>query len=216
MWYGLNHVDDEQKALGTFDLYKLKCIWGEILKACNVKFNDFDEIFDETPSSPILEGKKIDKSKFPNVTTVNFSNIVTSIEEFHFIENSAELKNKEETIKLLEPIANDIINAGCPDFYVVGSTASVGTKEGCLKLSQDRAEVIKNLLCNLNIPKSCLSARGIGRENIDGNFYWRKNDLDKNGKLNNNASKNRKVILIPLDSSDGKTFKKDYSNYFNN
>lgn len=217
IWYGLNHVEGEQSELGTFELYKLKCIWSQILKECGVEFEDMSEIFDEMPSKNIPPEEMINKSDFPKVSSVVFGNIPFSIETFDFEVNSSILKNREEAIEILKPISQDIINAGYPQFYIVGSTASDSkySKAECLELSLERAQVIKDIICDLGVPENCLKVYGIGREYIDNNYFWRINDLNSNGTLDYNlASKNRKVMLISSDSTNGKNFIEDYYNFF--
>jgi outer membrane protein OmpA-like peptidoglycan-associated protein len=45
---------------------------------------------------------------------------------------------------------------------VIGTTSSAGTEEGRAQLSQQRAEVIRDLLGHLGIAESRITARGIG------------------------------------------------------
>lgn len=216
VWYGINHVEGEQVELSTFELYKLKCIWSQILKECGVKFENISEIFNEKPSQQL--SNEADKSDFPKVSVVKFNEIVFSIEEFEFEIDTAILKNRKGAVDILRPIAQDIINAGFPQFYIVGSTASdYGySKAKCLELSLERAQAIKDILCDLGVPENCLKIYGLGREYIDGDNRWRINDLNSNDKLNHVlAQKNRKVMLIPSDSVSGKDFIEDYNEYFN-
>lgn len=216
VWYGLNHVEGEQKEFGAFELYKLKNLWGQILQECGVKFENINEIFNEKPPQIISTENTVDKIDFPKVSTAEIGGIPFSIEDFNFKPGTSILQNKEMTIEILKPIVQDIKNAGYPQFYVIGSTASADPHKDCIELSLERAKVIKNMLNDLGIPESCLKIYGIGREYIDDNYRWRVNDLTANGKLDPVLSQqNRKVMLIPIDSNSGDDFIKDYNKYFN-
>lgn len=217
IWYGLNHVEGEQSELGTFELYKLKCIWLQILKECGIKFENMSDVFDEKPSQNIQSEEIINKSDFPKVSSADFKYVIFPIEVFSFEINSSVLKNRDKAIEILKPIAQDIINAGCPQFYIVGSTVSdlKYSKKECLKLSLDRAQTIKEIVCDLGVPENCLKTYGIGREYIDDDNSWRVNDLNPNGTLNHSlAPQNRKVMLISSDSTNGKSFIEDYYKFF--
>ncbi len=215
VWYGLNHVDNNQKKLNNFQYYKLKSLWLEILIESGAKYENINMIFNEKAST-VTEDDLIDKTSFPNVSAVNFDDIIVfNDEDFAFIAKTANLQDKEKAIKTLMPIAEDIKNSGYPQFYIVGSTASIDSKEDCIRLSKERANTIKTILCDLGIPKQCLKAYGIGREYIDDSYYWRINDMYSNGKLNPElAQENRKVMLILVDSSSGNKFLKEYNEYF--
>lgn len=216
VWYGLNHVEGEQKELGAFELYKLKNLWGQILQECGVKFENINEIFNEKPPQTLSTESAVNKADLPKVSTAEIRGIPFSIEDFNFKPGTSILQNKEMTIEILKPIVQDIKNAGYPQFYVIGSTASADSHKDCIELSLERAKVIKNMLSDLGIPESCLKIYGIGREYIDDNYRWRVNDLTSNGKLDPVLSQqNRKVMLIPSDSSSGNDFINDYNKYFN-
>lgn len=217
IWYGLNHVEGGQNKLDDFQYYRLKCLWAAILKASGAEFEDIDMIFNEKAST-INEESLIDKTDFPKVSIVDFDDIIIFTEEdFSFIPGTSKLEKPENVIEILKPIAEDIKNAGYPFFYIIGSTASIDTKEECIRLSDERAETIKKFLCDLGIPEQCLKPYGIGREYIDDDYTWRINDMYSNGNLNSKlAQKNRKVMLIPVDSNSGKEFIEDYNEYFKN
>lgn len=217
VWYGLNHVDDAQEELNSFELYKLRSLWSAILKEAGVKFEDDSEVFNEKASSVIDETDKIDKSNFEEVHSVEFKDVIAfSEEEFGFVSGEYTLLDENKTKEILEPVAEDIINMGYPEFYIIGSTASAESNEYCLNLSKQRAEVIKDILCEFGVSESCLKIYGIGREYIDDDYTWRIKDLDNNGNLiPDKAQMNRKVMFIPADSKAGRKFNSDFKNYFN-
>ena len=216
VWYGLNHTADKQNELNSFEEYKLECIWNEILEKSGAVPESEEGYFNKKMASEQDAENIVNKNEYPEVKAVDFSDIVTiPEEEFGFKPGTAELVDENITRNTLKPIADDIKNMGYPEFYIIGSTASADTKERCMTLSIDRAEVIKKLLMELDIPDTCLKSYGIGREYIDNGQKWRVNDLDKDGSLiKEKAQSNRKVMFIPVDSKTGEDFIKDYNNFF--
>lgn len=207
VWHGFGVVEKPQERLTTSNEQKLKTIWTEILKACNVKNADESVTLDIGTVSDDEYIKQI-KENYPLVSAAIFSDdIVLDEERVEFKGDSAEFVDENKVYEELRPYAKLMIESKYKKFYLIGSTASVGSNDGCIRLSYDRAEAVKKVLCSLGVPESYLDVYGIGRENITGDYKWRENDLNEDGTLNEEvARKNRKVMIIKEDSKTGKEF----------
>lgn len=204
VWYGFGDVDDEQPALNDLNLYCLKQIWIEILRACHV--SDPEHVFDER----LRDAKASDESKinYPSVTPVVFPGVIELREDqIGFVPKTTELIDPQAAIDVLTYYA-DCIRKTTQEYYIVGSTATVSDPESCRILSRDRAEVVKQILCNsFQINEERFRIFPLGQENLGEEFRWRCNDLNPDGSLNEeNAQQNRKVMIIDSTSEDGKAF----------
>lgn len=211
-WYGLGDVCGSQKELSDLNLYCLKNIWAEILKACNVNVNE-----DTFNTSMPVDGDELlndSAENYPTVTPVDFKDVVEiNDEDLGFNANSSEFYNKEKAIETLEYYA-EYIKGTNRLFYIVGSTATAGDAERCIARGESRARAVKDILCNqYNIPENSLEIFGLGQTNLCDEFVWRYNDLDSDGKLIPEiAQKNRRVLIIDSASEDGKKFLQDWQN----
>lgn len=207
VWHGFSIVEAPQKQLSDLNEYRLKCIWETILIACNATVCSLEsEIGTEHNGSA-----NINKEKYPQVSVVEFPNIIEIDEtKVQFKPGTAEFLDEVKAYEELKPYAEMIKQSGCTNFYVIGSTASFSTKEKCLTLSSERADAVKNVLCSFGVPESFLEVYGIGRENFGGEYKWRVNDLQADGKTLAEplATQNRKVIIIDKNSEKGLEFKR--------
>lgn len=208
VWHGFSIVEAPQEQLSALNEYRLKNLWEAILTACNATIHSLEsEIGTKNNGSA-----KVDKEKHPPVSTVEFPNVIDiDLDEtkVQFKPGSAEFLDEAKVHEELKPYAEIILQSGCKNFYLIGSTASFSTKENCLKLSTERAEAVKNVLCSFGVPASFLEVYGIGRENFGGEYKWRVNDLKADGKtlVDPLAQQNRKVMIIEKSSEKGVEFK---------
>lgn len=205
-WHGFGLVEEPQSRLTKTNEYRLKNIWEAILKACDAEIVG-DSINAEIGSDINYDVEEL-KKDYRKVSVVDFPGIIEIDEtRVEFQEGSDKFLDEEKVYKELEPYADLMLESGCKNFYLVGSTASDGDRSGCLSLSTERAEAVKDVLCSFGVPSSYLDVYGIGRENFGGNYGWRVNDLNSNGKLEGDlAQQNRKVMIIEKDSDKGNEF----------
>lgn len=204
IWHGFGVAEEPQDKLTAANEQKLKNMWNAILKACDVKNADNSVELDIGTKS---DGEQI-KCDYPLVSTAVFSDdIVLDEEKVEFEEESAEFVDEEKVYEELQPYAKLMMESNYKKFYVIGSTASDGSNDGCIELSYKRAEAVKKVLCSFGVQDSYLDVYGIGRENFIGDYEWRVNDLNDDGSLNKEvAPNNRKVMIIKADSKVGKEF----------
>ncbi|MCI9618120.1 MAG: OmpA family protein [Eubacterium sp.] len=209
IWHGLGVVEPPQESLTITEQQKLKKIWETILKACNVNMENSDIKLD---IGNMIVHEHIDQIKgdFPMVSIAGFlDEIVFREENIKFKEESAEFKDRKKAENTLSTCVKLLKQSNYKKFYIIGSTASDGDNQGCANLSEERAQAVKDVLVELGVPNYNLKIYGIGREDYSGEYKWRVNDLDKNGKLIPKAAEsNRKVLIVKANSKAGKEFKK--------
>lgn len=206
VWHGFSVVEEPQKQLSDINEYRLETLWRAILTACNATIVSFESEVGAVSNYPIEEVKK----DYPQVSVVEFPDVIDIDEtKVQFKPRTAEFLDENKVYEELKPYAEMILQSGCKNFYLVGSTASVSSNAECLKLSTERAEAVKNVLCSFGVPASFLEIYGIGRENFGGEYKWRVNDLKADGKSLDEqlAQQNRKVMIIEKSSEKGMEFK---------
>ena len=83
------------------------------------------------------------------------------LEGLHFDTDSARLK--PQSLPVVKTIAEYLKSSPGMKFYIVGHTDDTGTEQHNLKLSQDRAEAVQDVLHKqFQIDKTRLKARGAG------------------------------------------------------
>ncbi len=114
--------------------------------------------------------------------------------QLYFKKNSAELKSEQKALETLAPIIDKAKENLDKMIYLEGFTATAGTKDECVALSQARCETVKKLLCDNGIYEENVVAKGYGQE--DSENFKRYQDI-QNGSLNPaEARKNRVVGII--------------------
>ena len=115
-----------------------------------------------------------------------------------FKSDSAVFVNEAAAKAALAPVAEIIL--GHPDHKILlaGTTATVGQQEACVKLSNSRAQAVKDLLVkSFGVPESQLLTIGLGYE---ADPFVRGNDRDANGNfVETEGAKNRRVIVMDAD-----------------
>lgn len=206
VWRGFSVVEEPQKRLSDINEYRLENLWRAILTACNATIVSFESEIGSVSNYSVNEVKK----DYPQVSVVEFPDVIDIDEtKVQFKPRTAEFLDEDKVRAELKPYAEMILQSGCKNFYLVGSTASISGNAECLKLSIERAEAVKNVLCSYGVPASFLETYGIGRENFGGEYKWRINDLKADGKSLDEAlaQQNRKVMIIEQSSDKGVEFK---------
>lgn len=116
-----------------------------------------------------------------------------------FVANKAQFLNEKDAKAALQPVAEVILSHPDHPILLAGTTATDGTQEQCVTLSQQRADAVKNLLVSaFGVPASQLQTVGLGYEKDP---FTRGQDIDVSGNfVESEAAKNRRVVV--LDAND--------------
>lgn len=203
VWSGLGQTCGDQTPLTENYKYKLEQIYNAILTAggATVTFNH-EPIQGEEPEGvpecsivPVVEDSIDINEAMPEV--VKFDNTKIS-----FFSDKAEFVSETDAYDALKPVADILINNPDMEVLIVGSTATDGTPDGCRRLSQMRADKVKDALIELHVNPNQLSTYGAGQSSTS----FRVNDV-KDGKLiESEAAKNRAVYIVQSDSAAAKAF----------
>lgn len=192
-WLGLGDTADEQKKLDESNKRKLEKIYKAIIEAAGGTV----EFFNDTTTS---QDNPIEWPSVKEVAIINTTvdeNVINIIkldnEKISFDKGKGEIKNRENAIEALKPIADYLIKNPKESIVMGASTASWGSTEYCNDLSKKRNASVVELLVELGVNENQIKTKVIGR---DKNCKLRVNDLDKNGELNDNADKNRAVFIL--------------------
>ena len=121
----------------------------------------------------------------------------------YFEPESSVIANKEAAVELLKPTADFLISTS-QEIVILGTTATVPTSpDECVNFSLQRANAVKSLFIELGVAESQINCKGLG---YDNEFHIP--DSDRNGNLNENAPKNRAVLIYRADSEIGKKYTK--------
>ncbi|MGH3799450.1 MAG: OmpA family protein [Pseudonocardiaceae bacterium] len=106
-----------------------------------------------------------------------------------FVPDQAVFRDPDQTRAVLADYAREITNGRRA--LLTGTTASAGTSEYRLRLSQERANAVRDLLVSLGAPADRISTRGLGSD-----FPGYVPDHDPRGNLDPiPAAQNRQVII---------------------
>lgn len=116
-----------------------------------------------------------------------------------FVSNQAVFVSEEDAKAALEPVAEIILANPDHPILLAGTTATDGEQDSCVKLSQQRAEAVKNLLVSaFGVPEDQLLTVGLGFEKDP---FPRGKDRDGYGQfVESEAAKNRRVMV--MDAND--------------
>ena len=112
-------------------------------------------------------------------------------EQITFIGDKAEYLYPEEAESVLKPIANFLLSNDVT-ILLCGTTAGDSNSAYTMKLSQARADAVKQSLVDLGVDPSCIIAVGLGSSDP-----WHVYGISTSDKA---ASCNRKVVLLDASS----------------
>lgn len=229
VWYGLGDTVAPQKELSNDDMNNLQAFWEQYLTNCgvaSVKFPKNVAVNTTVDNSSLPWVSTVDVS--PIISKIpNFEALMEQVEELleeerdstfddalevgfkldessvWFKPDSLELVDKDKAVKIMTPLANYLKNNPDKKIVLLGTTATYGNQESCVKFSLGRAETLKRILADdMGVDESQLMTFGLGYEN---DFHI--DDLNDDGSLNEAvALKNRSVIFADADSNIGKSY----------
>ena len=112
-----------------------------------------------------------------------------------FVADQAVFVSEADAKAALAPVAEIILAHPDHPILIAGTTATSGEQASCVKLSNRRAEAVKDLLTEaFDVPASQLLTIGLGYE---ADPFVRGQDRDANGKfVESEGAKNRRVIVM--------------------
>lgn len=118
-----------------------------------------------------------------------------------FVANQATFIDEAAEKEALKPAADAILAHPEASILIAGTTATDGTQEGCVNLSNKRAEAVKNLLVSsFGVPENLIQT--IGHGYAADPFVRGKDRIpegDVNGKfVESEGAKNRRVIVLDV------------------
>ena len=129
------------------------------------------------------------------VEEMNFEEpLVISEELIQFIGDKAEYVDQEIANRVLVPIADYMVRHDDFNLLIIGTTAGDGNSQTVIKLSEDRAETVKNTLIDLGVNANNLITLGMGSKDP-----WHIPNLPSSSP---DYAKNRKVVLLDATSPD--------------
>lgn len=193
VWSFCGETAMPQKKLSDDQQFRLKVLWEKILLnggAESVTFTtDFSgEAYVGLPEVSCVSTEPSSSAPVPIDTILIDESMV------NFYGDTAQFIDKTSTYTILSSVAEELLKHPENEVYVIGTTASAvnRTEEFCQKLSEDRAEAVRNALIRCGVPKDQMTAIGLSYHDP-----WHENDVDENGNLNEEiAIQNRKVLIL--------------------
>jgi outer membrane protein OmpA-like peptidoglycan-associated protein len=123
--------------------------------------------------------------------------------QVRFVADEAVFIDEAAAREALAPVAEVILAHPDHPILLAGTTATFGDQAACVKLSNARAEAVKNMLVNeFGVPAEQLKTAGLGYKDDP---FPRGRDVDANGNfVRTEAAKNRRVIVLDAESETGK------------
>lgn len=212
-WYGLGVVGGEQQELSKVNIDNLKTIWNAILLDSGAKSVTFISVTQNKDTREF--------SNLPKVSLVNLRSDNSTTAEDFFVFKTQTLGFKPWTAEFLdgtEEVRNELLRplvSVCQRNHIllVGTTSTGGKNGSGLKLSNDRADAVKNELVMLGVPPENIETIGLGinhhkynkDEYINGVYYGESEA----------AKENRSVYIMLSDCDEADRFRTDYNNIYN-
>lgn len=205
-WIGMGQVAAPQKELTPKQTKNLEAIWRAVVEASGGEF---------VPNEYISVAAEMDvEQELPSVSVVNIPEdkpivfepemleteltgnsafedpIMLNGDQVEFVGDEAIYLHPDEAIEVIRPIAEYLEEHETIQLLLIGSTAGDVTDDFTLRLSQDRAEAVKNTLIDLGIDEDRITTLGMGSDDP-----WHVKNAGYEGPV---ASSNRKVVLIDV------------------
>lgn len=196
-----------QQALSQTQRIRLQEIWGGIVERGGGTF-----VYNDIMPNPVKEDisfPEVDTIELPKETPIKFDKelidsnedlfeepIVITEEQVTFVPDQAAYLNEEEASKTIQPIAEYLIENDEVTILLAGTTAGDENSENAIKLSQDRADTVRDTLINLGVDQSRIVTKGTGSDNP-----WHVSGEGYEGAI---AAANRSVVLLDANSETAK------------
>lgn len=217
-WVGIGQTSAPQKKLTPKQAKNLECIWQAIIEAAGGEFvpNDYITVASEAeqaeqlpsvsvvdiPSDKpiVFEPETLESETEENVAFEE--PVVLGESQVEFIGDESNYLYPEDAIETIRPIAEYLVQHESVNLLLVGSTAGDITDDSTLRLSQERAEAVKNTLIELGVDAGRITAIGMGSDDP-----WHIKGAGYEGAV---ASSNRKVVLLDTSTEQAQEIMSNY------
>lgn len=201
-WIGMGQVAAPQEKLTPKQSKNLEGIWQAVVEASGGEFitNTFMTVSEEIGGTEALP--EVSVVDVPADKPITFEQDALELQESNvfqepvmlgerqveFVGDTATYLYPEMAIETIRPIAEYLMENESVTLLLVGATAGDETNDEILRLSQERADAVKDTLMELGIDSSRICTMGMGSDDP-----WHIHNAGYDGEA---ASSNRKVVLI--------------------
>jgi outer membrane protein OmpA-like peptidoglycan-associated protein len=192
IFQGLGDTAPPQEKLRRPQRANLIAIWQAIVVAAGgtpeVEQSPFSGVPDDSlpPVSPVA---------FEDGLRCSGNTVTLSGGDVAFEAESAEFKDRAAALATLEPIAQQMVSDNLTA-TLTGTTANVGDKAGQVRLSEQRAQAVLELLVSLGVPAERMTAVGLGSD-----FPGYVPDHDAAGNLIPEAAALNRKVMVSLEGA---------------
>ena len=217
VWYGVGECGGSQAPLSPQEKQTLRDFYQSLFQAMGLRsqiqfrerptaaYYTFSQKVTPMPVQQTLSGlEALELAPEVYLPGATDREVVVRLDDdtVQFNPDEATFRDPQAAGQALLPFAAYLKDHPEQQLLLAGSTATAGTPEGCLQLSLQRAEAIRQLLTDQGVPTEQLVVLGLGQK---PNPY-REEDLDREGRLVEEAAAlNRCVYLVLLPSETGRS-----------
>lgn len=121
--------------------------------------------------------------------------LVLSEDKVKFVGDQSVYVDEERAIEVLTPLADYMVKYDKFKLLLIGTTAGDNNSDRTIKLSEDRANTVKNTLVDMGANPDNIVVIGLGCDDP-----WH---ISGAGTQGEDAAKNRKVVMLNAESEDG-------------
>jgi outer membrane protein OmpA-like peptidoglycan-associated protein len=141
----------------------------EANNGCPWPDTDNDGVLDKDDDCPKVAGL-VSNNGCPEVSVKDIAKLEALFKTVYFETNKANFK--AETISKLNEAIEIIVKYPTAKFAISGHTDSIGNNESNMKLSEERANAVKNYLVSKGVSANNLTAKGFGEtQPVESNMY---------------------------------------------
>jgi outer membrane protein OmpA-like peptidoglycan-associated protein len=189
VWQGMGDTAPPQEPLSNGRRKNLQAIWAAILAAAGTRL--------EIEEHPLTQ---TGVERLPRVTPVPLpepectaGSVTLTAADVAFEPDSAEFLDEAAAREVLTPLADQLAAVDGVTVTLTGTTVDLDDLQGQLDLSRRRAQAVLELLAELGVPESSMTAEGVGSR-FPGYVPDRNPDRSLDPAA---AAQNRKVIVTP-------------------
>lgn len=190
-----------QEPLNEDQKYRIRMLWEAVLKAGNVRSVIMKDVTYGTEGYADMPYVSTIDVAEPSGAPEVVETVVLDEGQVKFCPNSSEFHEPEKAEAELKAVAEML--CGHPDrvVYVAGATATpiMGDIAFSQSLSEARAEAVAQTLIRHGVSADRMIVVGLGADRDP----WHRGDVDNGSYIEAEASRNRKTMIIDVESEDG-------------